>query len=115
MGLIKLRKSITPDALAAMSRNTIVEGGAVNAEVLKAFQKLLNERLEKISNEPLRKAVEEAVREQALEKLLTATPKQVKKIVDDSFNDITKALGATPKKPRAPRKRTATPRYYGGK
>lgn len=116
MGIIRLKKSITPEALAAMSRNTMVDGGAVDKDVMEKFLKLLKERLDKIPNETLKKAVEEAVREKAMGKLMTATPKEVDKIVKDSFDEINKSLGAAPKKPRAPRKKPA-PRYpsYGGK
>ena len=118
MGLIRLKKTLTEEALTAMSRNTLIDGGGVDKEVMDKFLKLLGERLEKIPNENLKKAIEEAVREKAMEKLMTATVKDVDKIVKGAFDDISKALGLAPKKPRAPRKKPASsyPSWgYGGK
>lgn len=112
---IYLKKSITPEALAAMSRNTMVDGGAIEANVMEKFTKVLQERLDKIPNATLRKAIDESVRENSIDKLVKADVSQVEKIVDDSFNEITKALGIAPKAPPAPPAYTPPPRTYGGK
>jgi hypothetical protein len=119
VGLIKLKKTLTEEALTAMSRNTLIDGGGIDKEVMEKFLKLLAERLEKIPNENLKRAIDESVREKAMEKLMTATVKDVDKIVKGAFDDIVQALGVAPKKPRAPRKKPAAPRSpswgYGGK
>lgn len=114
---IYLKKTITPEALAAMSRNTIVEGGAIDADVMTKFNKVLADRLAKIPNATLKKAVEESIRETATNQLVKATPSTVEKIVDDSFAEITKALGIAPPKPApAPEPAwTPPPRRSGGK
>jgi hypothetical protein len=114
---IKLKKSLTDEALAAMSRNTMVDGGAVDKDVMAQFEKVLKERLDKIPNATLKKAIDESVRETATDKLMKATPAQVTKIVDDAFDDITKQLGIKPAPPPPPPQPTYTPppRSYGGK
>jgi hypothetical protein len=106
MPIINLKKTLKPEDLAAMTRNTMVDGGGVDKSVMEKFNQLLAERLEKIPSQPLRKAIDEAVREKAMGKLLDATPKQVDKILKDSFNEIAQSLGIAepkPKKPAAPK------------
>ncbi len=115
MGIINLKKSLTPEALAAMSRNTMVDGGGVNREVMEKFQQLLDERLAKIPNDNLKKAVEETVRQNATDKLMHATPKQVDKIVRDSFNEISKSIAAPAPKPKKKRKPRVSYPSWGGK
>lgn len=118
--MIKLGKSITKEALEAMSRNTIVEGGAVNADVLKAFDDTLALKLVSMKNATLKKAVADAVKDDALEKLLQANVAQVPAIVEQSLQKISKDMGiavSTPvNQPAArPAYTPSPPRSYGGK
>ena len=91
--MIQLGKKLTPEALEAMSRNTIVQGGAIDNDVMSEFERLLKERLDKVPGGALKKAIGDSVRETATKSLLNAKESQVKKIVDKSFNDILESMG----------------------
>ena len=114
--MIQLGKKLTPEALAAMTRNTIVEGGAINADVMSEFERQLKERLDKIPGAALKKAISDSVRETATKSLVDAEEWQVKTIVDKSFNEITQALGMrAPPEPARPAYTPAPRSSYGGK
>jgi hypothetical protein len=116
--MIQLNKKLTPEALEAMSRNTIVQGGAIDNDVMSEFERLLKERLDKVPGGALKKAIGDSVRETATKSLLNAKEAQVKKIVDKSFNDILESMGMrAPEPPREPPAFAPPPRRssFGGK
>lgn len=113
MTIINLKKSLTDEALAAMSRNTMVDGGAIQPDVMQKFNQELKSRLDRIPNNTLKKAIEESVRENATEKLMKASVSQVPAIVETAFDDITKQLGFKKEPPPPPP--APPPQRYGGK
>ncbi len=115
MALINLKKTLTDEALAAMSRNTMVDGGAINTDVMQRFNQEMKTRLDKIPNAVLKTAIEQSIRENTTNTLMKATVSQVPKIVEDAFDAITEQLGikkAPPPPPPPPPPKRST---WGGK